>query len=178
MAVILRGEAVQISLEEYFEKYGFGDGDDGAINNVAYAHRDLAMRLIREEAQHLGLRIHIQEYDGGSIHNNCRISLFNGPSQSDFEISIDEGKVTDSDLSPSSARRLERAIALASRRFDVEVLKPEGSFQARRVGDRPPKPRHVTARQGATLLKRLAKEDREHAETFTQIAALLTAQPR
>ena len=170
--------AAEISLDDYFNKWGFGDGDDAVATEAGYANRNRAIRLLREEIRAVGLTIFVSDMDGGGIHNNCRIALYNGTDMHADDVMLYEGRVeVSAGLTPRQQRLLLKAYKIAGKRFDAGARGNEGSFTARGVGDTAPVARPLTARQGATLLRTLAKEDTDHAQEFKEIAALLTARP-
>lgn len=178
MAFHVRGEA-SIDLTDYFEKFGFGDGDDEIAMAAGHRERDRAIDLLREEFQAVGLSLYVREHDVSSMHNTCYIEVYNAPNaDSDKQIGLYDGQIESTGgLTPDEQERFLKAFKKASRRFDKGSRARRGSFKARGVRDKTPEPKPLTAQAGAKLMRTLAKEDDEHAQEFTQIAALLEARP-
>lgn len=70
--------SVEFGLDDYFSKYGFGDGDDGASSDLGYEHRESVVDKLNEEFKKVGLPLKAEAEDYGSIHNNCIISVKHG----------------------------------------------------------------------------------------------------
>lgn len=86
-----------VALEDYFSKYGFGDGDDGASTDLGFQYRATAIDIVNEALKKWKLPFLAQESDTSSIHNNCRIDVVHksGSSIRDYlEIDMDDGKAT------------------------------------------------------------------------------------
>lgn len=66
---------VEFNLYDYFGKYGFGDGDDGAAVDLGYRHRDGVVAKLNEEFAKAKLPLAAKQADFGSIHNNCVIDI-------------------------------------------------------------------------------------------------------
>lgn len=65
---------IELNFEEYFNKWGFGDGD-GPEQHWAFDHRQAAIDCLNEEFEKRGLKSRAEEFDPGSIHNCCRILI-------------------------------------------------------------------------------------------------------
>jgi hypothetical protein len=123
---------VEIGLEEYFSKYGFGDGDDGAAVDYGYGLREQAIKILDEEMAKLKLPIKAETYDTMSCHNQCQIILVGpeDPSGKYWNIDWDPREAKPSDVFGSSpvpqvlVARWEdvvKAFSRACKRFDKEA---------------------------------------------------------
>ena len=63
---------VVLDLWEFFSKWGFGDGDDGAATDAAWGIRDHVVEVLN---RHLPEGIRAQVANVSSIHNECLICL-------------------------------------------------------------------------------------------------------
>ena len=75
MALVRQAFCVQFC--DYFNKFGFNDGD-GAEGQVGYDYRDRAMRILNQEFKRRKMKYHAEEDNVSSMHNNCRIVVKTG----------------------------------------------------------------------------------------------------
>lgn len=113
--------SVTFDLTDYFSKFGFGDGDDGAAVDAGYENRCLAIRIINEEFKKAAVAgINAIESDIGSMHNNCRIELQTDgkPLETD---GLDTVYVTDKSVPVEVRDKIEQAMLKAYGRFEKEA---------------------------------------------------------
>lgn len=71
---------VQFTLDDYFQKFGFGDGGDadaesGAAYSMGWGMREKAVDLLNAELKKRKLPITAISAEVGGMHNNCQIEL-------------------------------------------------------------------------------------------------------
>jgi hypothetical protein len=64
---------VTFELDDYFSKFGFGDGDDGAAVDLGYRWRDAVVEQLNKGFKKYKLPIVARAVDYGSMHNQCLI---------------------------------------------------------------------------------------------------------
>lgn len=110
---------VEFTLDDYFSKYGFGDGDDGAASDYGYSYRDVTVEALNKAFKKYKLPLRADIDEVSSIHNNCRIAVYRVDGTEENEIDIDEG---DSDsLSNTERVGLKKAFAEVDAWLDREV---------------------------------------------------------
>lgn len=125
MALSIRKQYIE--LNEYFSKYGFGDGDE---DEIGWEHRDTAKEILEKHLKPFGITV--EYYDASSIHNDCRLE-FGHP----YEDMSDEANWLDADSwaqyfdnpdSPEAqtkGRAIVKALEVACTEFDMTVSGPD-----------------------------------------------------
>ena len=120
---------IYISLEEFFSKYGFDDGNE---EGIGWEHRGTAIEILNKHLKPFGIKA--DEIDVTSSHNNCHIAFFNkdnkeieiGYSDGDEIFSVDAwGEVLGADDEPQlyeTINQIVNAVLEAAQEFDDEVL--------------------------------------------------------
>lgn len=112
---------VVIELWDYFSKFGFGDGDDGAAVDMGHEFRQQAIGTVNRHLAAVGVvGIEAVECDPCSIHNNCRIELvYTDEHQNELKdyIEVHDGTVSGID-DPGLQAKVATALALAKAEFD------------------------------------------------------------
>lgn len=137
MGILVAEGTASLEFCDYFNKFGFEDGDNDELVGAALRRRPAAVRILREEVRKVHLDLTICADDAGSIHNNCRIDVFAGPNEDggggdDYYVDINEnGKVTGQghSLTKRQVVALNGAIKKAMKRFYDECGSP-GSYRA------------------------------------------------
>lgn len=126
MAITVKPEPVEFDLTDYFSKWGFGDGDDGVLQDLAYKNRERVIRLLNEEFKKAGLPIKADEAGGGSIHNNCRIQMIRTDLEGDDdECSIDWDYNQDKSLAGLNKKKFAAALAAVEQRLHAKFQSQE-----------------------------------------------------
>lgn len=66
---------VSVELGDYFSKYGFGDGDDGAAIELGWTYLDNMVAFFNKEFKRAKLKLVARRANLMSIHNECQIEL-------------------------------------------------------------------------------------------------------
>ena len=115
---------VEFSLDDYFTKFGFNDGNGGAEESQGYDHMFRAIRILNHKFRMHELPLEADSYEVGSCHNNCRIKIDKVGPDAEEDIYTDED---DLDCLPEHGINIaafKRAFQEASDWFDAAV---EGS---------------------------------------------------
>lgn len=123
-------------LSDYFNKYGFGDGDDGTAKDAGYNWRDTAIEILNSEFKRSKLEIVFNdEGPESSLHNSCTIGCRLVGVQ-ELELTADEDVmctsniqfVEDDKANEKYAERVQKAFKRAYVRFEERVsasMKPK-----------------------------------------------------
>lgn len=119
MAITVKPDPVEFDLTDYFSKFGFGDGDDSILQDLAHTNRELVIGFLNEEFTKAALPLKAEGYEGSSIHNNCRIDI----------------KRTDQDVEIDWDYDLEKTMGGLKKKFDLALsaveLRVHQKFQSR-----------------------------------------------
>ena len=66
---------VEFCLGDYFDKYGFGDGDDGAATSCGHEYISVAANVLNLKFHQHGLQLEAEGWQVGGIHNDCRLFI-------------------------------------------------------------------------------------------------------
>lgn len=118
-------------LGDYFNKYGFGDGDDGTAKDAGYNWRFTAIEILNSEFKRSKLGIVFDdEGPESSLHNSCTIGCRMADG-AELDVSADDDRLDltcvqfdeDEKANDKVVERVKKAFARAYHRFEERVLK-------------------------------------------------------
>ena len=99
---------VEWSLDDYFSKFGFGDGDNADAKDMGRTYIEQAQQLVNEALEVLKLPYRCEQLEVVTMHNDCRLELLkkDGPKGEELEIDFaDDGELQDTDRLPLNMPR-------------------------------------------------------------------------
>ena len=117
--------SVELKFKDYFDKYGFGDGQ-GPDEAIAEDFKDLACKCLNDALGKfkLGGKFQAEEYDPGSGHNNCRILLKQAFEDDPIYVVSNSGLISfelDGSLPAAVEGNLRRVIDYAEKLFEAKA---------------------------------------------------------
>ena len=108
---------INIFLEDYFSKFGFGDGDGTGAVDAGYEYRSTAITILNRLFAQTNWDLKANEIEYNSCHNNCRLVICKG----DREIYYDEGCIESVVEEGIKKEKFLSLMAEASLLFDAAV---------------------------------------------------------